>query len=105
MSKYGPGISMKTMQQQEMEEVRRVLRKYRMSKKDRDVIIDALKEAYYQWCDTNASSCLQDEVLRQLISEEAYVQYMKLHINLAPAFIAEKMEETYAWWDEDMEDD
>ena len=98
MSKYGSGVSMKSMMEMEMEEVEKVLDKYNVSKKDRAVVTDALKEAFFQWCHTNAMACYTDEMFRQMVGDKSYNEFCKMVMwNFTPYEI-EKMKQTYAWY-------
>ena len=99
MSKYG-SISMKNFQLEEMKEVEKVLRKYNVSEPDARIIKDALKQAYYEWCQSNAHGCLIEEVMRQTAGEEAYINFVKKMMPISFGFVNQKMLETFAFYDE-----
>ncbi len=105
MSKYGSGMSMKTMQILEWEEIEQILAKYRVSNKDRKVIADNYKDKCFQWCKSNAVSCYMDETFKQLAGEEAYNEYTKLFIHNFALYEREKLNETFPWYGEDLEDE
>ena len=100
MSKYGSGISMKDFQLLEMKEVRQILNKYSMTKKDREVVEGALKQAYYEWCESNASACMVEEALMQLLDEETYDKLTKIILMFHLSGMDDKMEQTYAFYGE-----
>lgn len=100
MGKYGPGVSMKSMMQMEMKEVEKVLKKYNVSKKDSRTVTDALKEAYFQWCKTNAMANYTEDIFRQLAGEDTFKAFCRMVITNFMPYEDEKMKETYAWYDE-----
>lgn len=101
MSKYGSGISMKDFQLLEMKEVRKVLNKYSMTKKDRKIVEDALKQAYFKWCESNASECMVEEALKQLLEEDTFEKLAKIILMFHLSGMADKMEQTYAFYGEE----
>lgn len=57
MSKYGSGVSMKSVIEMECEEVEKILDKYQVAEEDKVVVMSAMKEMAYQWCCSNAYAC------------------------------------------------
>ena len=57
MSKYGSGVSIKSVIRMECEEVEKILDKYRIAEEDKEVVMSAMKEMAYQWCFANANAC------------------------------------------------
>ena len=98
MSKYGSGVSMKTMLKLEMEEIDAILNKSNLSKEDREVIQDAYKEVAYQWCHTNAIFCAYEETLKQAVNEETMQEFTKDFVPMSFGFVTQKMKETFPWY-------
>ena len=66
MSKYGNGIGMKKVISAEVEHVRDILSQNTLSDKDREDVMDILKEFAYQWCSSNAAACAIESAYRKL---------------------------------------
>lgn len=93
--------TMKDFQLSEMEKVAKVLLKYKLSDDDLEVVTDALKYAYYEWCEANAHLCLFEDVMKQLSDDDVYHNFTKMMLPLALGYIPQKMEETFAFYEDD----
>lgn len=104
MSRYGPGVSMKSAMRMNMETVENVLSKYNLSVEDAKQITDILKEAYFWYANCNAYAFFFDETCNQLFGEKAMKKVYPLLFTGVP-FITEKLDETYPEeWKDDIED-
>lgn len=104
MGKYGSGTSMKSMMRMEMADVNEALDHSNIGPEDRKTITDALKEAFWQWAQSNASACAFEDYImaadKDLFMEAA---------NPARTMdaVMKKLAETYPaeWGEEDIDTD
>ena len=96
MAKYGNGIGIKSMLEQELNEITEILCKYEVSDEDGDKIVGAYKELAFQFCRMNASSCSFEEMLKEYMNDsDIFRKYLTLEADRY-----QKMEETYPWYDD-----
>lgn len=103
MSKYGNGVSMKSVMVMEMNEVNEALSRATIAPEDRKIVTDALKEAFYQWASSNASFCAFEEAVQARVPQEEYANIVKATIHSGRHI--EKLTETYPDWEDEDEED
>lgn len=93
MSKYGPGVSMKSIIVSECKEVEELLDRSDMFPEDKAQVLDAMKEMAYQWCSANATACAMEDVAKSMLSEEQYATFQKKVME--GLSVGKKMQETF----------
>ena len=102
MSKYGSGISMKSMLEAEMEEIRYAMKD--LPKSNQEIVAEAYKALAFQFCQSNAFACFMEDMIKQIMTEEQYVRFTKLMIHNATGYTTQKMLETYPWYADGFEE-
>lgn len=92
VGKCGNCVSMKDMMRMEMAEVTEVLDRHDISGEDRAIVTAVLKEAFYQWANTNAVACVFEEYI-ETADKDLYMQASNPARNMAA--VMKKMAETY----------
>ncbi len=95
MGKYESGVSMKTVIKDEVGNVNRILVNKNVPDKDRNAVIDAIKEMAYQWCASNASACAVEQAVKNVCGNEKYEETVKASIR--NGVMEQKMLETYPY--------
>ena len=99
MAKYN-GMGMKGAMLNYMNDVTEVLDRHNITGEERDIVTDTLKEAFFQWCESNAVACYKEEIMKQLMTEEQFQEYTRLFVHNFFPYEMEKLSETYAWYEE-----
>lgn len=94
MSKYGNSVSMRTVIESEVNEVNGILEKSSLSKKQKEQVVDAMKEMAYQWCCANASACALENAIREICPKE---MERIMFASIRSGFIERKKAETYPY--------
>lgn len=93
MSKYGPGVSMKTVITEEVRSVQEILDKSNLSNEEKKAVIDSVKEMAYQWCQANAGACAIEEAAEKILTP---VKWQEITLAaMTGSMSAIKMAETY----------
>ena len=103
MSKYGLGVGMKSAMEMDMREVEAVLDKYNMKPHDRELVVEILKEAYFEWASVNAAACHFEELVKGFLDEENWTKLMRIFLVNHTQYLVDKMSETYAWYGDEPE--
>ena len=94
MSKYGPGVSMKTVITEEVAAVQNILNRSNLSEEDKKSVIDTVKEMAYQWCMANANACAIEDAAKDVLPDPVTWQTIAL-TTMNKGVAAIKMAETY----------
>jgi hypothetical protein len=66
MGKYGSGAAMKEVIRVEFERVENILNTVEIPEKEKQDILDIVKEFAYQWCSSNAAACAIESAYKRL---------------------------------------
>lgn len=102
MGKYGNGVSMKSAMLQVMADVVAALDRSNITSDDREIVLDALKNAFFMYAQTNAAACAFEENVMTM-SKTVYSNAGR------PEYIAKtmmkKLQETYpSDWETEMKE-
>jgi len=92
MSKYGSGVSMRTVIESEVREAEQILKESGLSEDGKEQIIDMLKEMAYQWCAANASACSFEGAVKEKYPDEFKIL---LSESIRSGIKEQKIAETY----------
>ena len=93
MGKYGNGVSMKSAIETEVKEVTDILNRSNLGEEDKNIIIDALKEMAYQWCNSNAFGCAMEKLIKEQCPDMTDMMIMEKL--LKDGIREKKMKETF----------
>ncbi len=82
MAKYNSCMATNDVCKAEVAEVRKILKKYKVNKEDTNIIIGALKEAYYQFHEVCAGGRAMDRILGEILSDDCYKEMFPYYMEL-----------------------